>query len=142
MKKLLTSAAIILLTTATPVLAQDARDMAERMEMAKEYSEIMPVEDDIAAAIDEMAKQVPVDQRPLFRSILERSIKADRIQTTSELALAEIFTVEELEMLVEFYSTDEGKAVKRKMPEYQARLQPVIQQMVQDAVQSLQAQSN
>lgn len=140
MTKFIAYTALFFVLTVTNAQAQED-EMAKRMELAKEYSKVVPVSTDIANAIDEMVTQVPVDQRPLFRSILERSIKAERVETSSELALAETFTAAELEKLIEFYSTPEGKSIKTKMPEYQSRLQPILQGMVVEAVQSLQAQT-
>ena len=139
MKRFIAYTALILTFATTTAHAQD--DLTKRMELAKKYSAEVPVSADIANAIDEMVTQVPVDQRPLFRSILERSIKAERVETASELALAETFTAAELEKLIEFYATPEGKSIKQKMPKYQEKLQPILQSMVQDAVQSLRTQS-
>jgi len=136
MKRFIACAAIILTFMATGAYAQD--DIDRRLELAKKYSSVVPVSTDIAGAIDEMVIQVPVEQRPLFRSIL---IKADRVETASELALAETFTAGELEKLVEFYSTPEGKSIKQKMMKYQDRLQPILQSMIEDAARSFASQS-
>lgn len=139
MKRFIAYTAFLLIFAVTSAHAQD--DINKRLELAKKYSEVVPVSTDIANAIDEMVTQVPVDQRALFRSILERSIKAERVQTASELALAETFTAPELEKLIEFYATAEGKSIKQKMPQYQEKLQPILQSMVQDAVQNLRSQT-
>jgi hypothetical protein len=71
---------------------------------------------------------------------LDRTIKADRLKSASEMALVDIFTAEELAALIAFYKTPEGQAIKDKMPEYQGRIQPVLEGMIKDSVNSLQSQ--
>ena len=71
----------------------------------------------------------------IFESILRRTIKKDRLEAVSEMALADIFTEKELQAMVDFYASPEGKAIHEKMPQYQERLEPVIQEMLGNAVE-------
>jgi len=139
MKKILLIAAVTLVTS-MPVLAQDSQELAKRIDIAKKYSEIVPVENEINAAIEQLSLQVPVDRRALMTSILKRSIKADRLKAVSELALAETFTTAELQALVDFYGTPEGVSVREKMPDYQNKIAPVLEGMIREAVSSYQKQ--
>lgn len=125
-----------------PVLAQDAEstDLANRIQLAKQYSQVVPIQEEVRMAIENLVVQVPKDDRVLFKSILERTIKADELQKTSEMALADIFTVKELESLIAFYSTPEGKAVREKMPEYQTQLKPVLEKMIMESLEAYQRQ--
>jgi len=125
---------------AIPVPEQGSANMAAKMELAQEYSKLVPVGSDIDKTIEQLALQVPVAQRTQFKSILNRTIKADRLKSTSEMALVDIFTKSELEALIAFYKTPEGQAIKDKMPEYQGRLQPVLEGMIKDSVSSLENQ--
>lgn len=124
-------------------LAQESgsADLAAKIELAKQYSAAVPVEKEIAESIDTLILQVPVENRALLKSNLQRFIKADRLRTVSELALAETFTLDELKAMVAFYETPEGKAVKDKMGQYQEKIQPILQQMIRDAVESFEAQT-
>ena len=139
MKKILLIAAVTLVTS-MPVLAQDSQELAKRIEIAKKYSEIVPVENEINDAIEQLSLQVPVDRRALMTSILKRSIKADRLKAVSELALAETFSTAELQALVDFYDTPEGMAVREKMPDYQNKIAPVLEEMIREAVSLYQKQ--
>lgn len=125
---------------AMPAPEQGANVMAEKMELAQQYSKLVPVGADIKKTIEQLALQVPVAQRTQFKSILDRTIKADRLKSTSEMALVEIFTKDELAALIAFYKTPEGQSIKDKMPEYQGRLQPVLETMIKDSVSSLENQ--
>ena len=142
-KHLILTTALVL-SLSSVVNAQEGSSSAElaaKIELAKKYSAAVPVETEIANSIEKLVLQVPVDQRALFKSILQRFIKADRLRTVSELALAETFTQDELKAMVAFYETPEGKAVREKMGLYQEKMQPIMEQMVRDAVESFQAQT-
>ena len=139
MRIFLLGTTMIIGLVAMPVMAQD-KNLAAKMELAQEYSKLVPVDTEIDKTIEQLALQVPVAQRVQFKAILNQNIKADRLRAASELALTELFTVEELKALTEFYKTDVGQSIKDKMPDYQGRLQPVLEQMVQDSLVSLQKQ--
>jgi hypothetical protein len=116
-------------------VAQDTK--SKKFELAQEYSKLIPFDQEVDETINQISLQVPVAQRTQFRSILQRTIKVERLQTASEMALVDVFTVDELEALVAFNKTAEGKAIMAKMPSYQKRLQPVLESMVRDAAKSL-----
>lgn len=134
---LLTS--VLVLGLVSPIAAQE-NDLATKMELAQEYSKLVPIGAEVDKTIEQLALQVPVAQRVLFKTILKQNIKVDRLKASSEMALTEIFTVEELQALNAFYSTSVGQKIKDKMPEYQERIQPILQQMVQDSLAALQKQ--
>lgn len=126
------------------VMAQnnlEAEELSKRLVLAKQYFEIFPMEDEIKEAIDQLVLNVPKSERVLFKTILERHIKIPRILAVSEMALAEIFTQDELRAMVAFYSTDEGKAIREKMPLYRQATDPILEQMVSDAVESYEGRT-
>ena len=121
-----------------PAMAQEesSADLAKKIDLAKQYSQVVPVQDEVNTAIENLVLQVPKDDRVLFKSILERTIKVPQLQKTSEMALADIFSEQELQALVTFYSSPEGMAVREKMPEYQQRLKPVLEQMIRESLEA------
>jgi hypothetical protein len=112
-----------------------ANDLSERLLIAKQYSEIIPVQKSIDDVIDNIIVEIPKDDRVIFESILRRTIKKDRLEAVSEMALADIFTKAELEAMVAFYASEEGKAIHEKMPGYRERLEPIIQEMLTTAAE-------
>lgn len=110
----------------------------EKLALAKQYVQTVPVEADIRAAVDEMAAKAQPDQRVLFRSLADNSIDYGRLRTAAELNAAEIFSEEEIRAMITFFSSPEGKAVRAKMPQYEAKMQPVIMEVLQTFVQKLQ----
>ncbi len=112
-----------------------ADDLSERLLIAKQYSKIIPVQKSIDDVIDNIIVEIPKDDRVIFESILRRTIKKDRLEAVSEMALADIFTKAELEAMVAFYASEEGKAIHEKMPNYRERLEPIIQEMLTTAAE-------
>lgn len=123
-----------------PIMAEEPSDLAKKLELAKQYSAIISVKEEVEKTIDDLIIQVPADKRVILKSALERNIKVEQLQSVSEMALADVFTVKELAALVSFYATPEGKAIKEKMPNYQSRLEPILAQMIRDAVESYDRQ--
>jgi hypothetical protein len=126
---------IVVLSLGFGAKADETQTLAQKLTLAQKYADLMPVDEQIVSTIDALAVQIPLDQRTVFRSIMERTIKVDRLESVSQMALVEIFSVEELEALVGFYSTKEGQSVNRKMTDYQEAIRPVLEQMVRESVQ-------
>lgn len=112
----------------------DDPDAAVKFELAKKILKINPVQKDLDDAVAALAQQVPANRRVLFKSIIDRSIKIDRLNTAAQLAFVEVFTVSELQTMLDYYSSEDGKAIQEKMPEFEEKLEPVIRSMVEDAV--------
>ncbi len=117
--------------------APKAAPSAEKLELAKEYMKLMPLKPELDKIIEKLSQGVQQQQRVLFRSIVARTMQADRLEVAAQLAAAEVFTEAELKSMVDYYSSEEGRSASTKMPEFQARMQPVISQMVQDTVTQL-----
>ena len=142
MKILSVLGVVAVLTFPLNVMAQDdSTVMARKLELAKEYSKHVSVAEEIQKSIDSIAVQVPMENRVLLKSTLERHIKTDQLKSISEIALADVFTEAELKAMVDFYSKPEGQSVKAKMPEYQAKLEPVINQMISAAIEAYDRQT-
>lgn len=123
-------------------VAQEAittEEMSSRLKAAKAYLELIPVEDEVDDSIEQLVLQVPVKDRVLFRSILEKNINTDDLQAYAEKSLAEVFTADEIIALTEFYKTPEGAQVQKKMPDYQAKLQPYIRDRIMQSMEQFKS---
>lgn len=116
---------------------EKAAPTPEKLALAREYMKLMPLKPEIDKIIEKLATGVQQQQRVLFRSIIARTMQADRLEVAAQVAAADVFTEEELRSMVAYYSSETGKTASRKMPEFQSRMQPVINQMVQDTVTQL-----
>lgn len=111
---------------------------AEKLALAKNYIATVPVKDDIKAAVEEMSQHVAPEQRVLFRSLADKTIDYNRLTTAGELATAELFTEDEIKAMTKFFSSPEGMSIRKKMPAYEARMQPVITEVLQAFALKLQ----
>jgi len=110
----------------------------EKLKLAKEYVAAMPLEDDVKTGVNQLAEMIAPDQRVLFRSLAASSIDYDRLRAAAELATAEIFTEDEIKAMTAFFSTPQGQSVRAKMPQYEARIQPIMMDVLKDFVTKLQ----
>ena len=133
---------ILAILSFQPVYAEElsTEELAEKLRAAKDYLAVIPIENDITESIEQLVVQVPVAERTLFRSILERNLRVKDLESFAERSLTEVFTAEELKALTAFYQTPEGAAVQQKMPDYQAKLQPYIRDQVKKSFEQFEAQ--
>lgn len=123
----------------TPIASEnkDPKISAEKFQLAEEIIALNPIETTLTTTIDNLAEKIPAERRILFKSIMNRSIKIDRLNSAAQLAFIEIFTLEELKGMRDFYASDVGKSVNQKMPLFEKQIEPVIQTMVEDAVYNI-----
>lgn len=121
-----------------PVVAADPENNAAKFELAKEILKLAPIDEPINKTIEDLSQKVPATKRILFKSIVNRSIKIDRMNAAAELAFVELFTKEELTAMRDYYKSAEGKSIRSKMTQFDARMQPVIQAMLEDALYNIQ----
>ncbi len=117
-----------------PVMAQDMGDKARRLELATEMNTIRPAR----AQVDEAVRIVshglpPMDKERLMR-LVDRAFDYKALEKLSIETMAELFTVTELEKMVEYFGSAEARAIGAKLPQYQEKLQPEIIRMLDAAL--------
>ncbi len=120
-----------------PVMAQDEtlpEDFDQRLELAAKMHEIWPVRPRVEEALDMAAQSFDWQNRPAFKAQMRRAINFDQLNEDSIKAMAEIYTAPELEAMIAFYGSPEGRAVSAKTGDYSAALQPVITRMLDQAL--------
>ena len=95
-----------------------------------------------AASATALLQQIKSKQPEIYakksgelRGIIERGMLTAMQEGMKGLdkTLASIFTVDELKAMKEFYSSEVGQGVLKKMPQYMAALQPAMQRAMQTA---------
>ena len=122
----------------------------ERLTIARTYLkmsvESMNLDKMVDVSITPILKAVEKNQPDLYaekkdrlRSIAKSVMEQTLTDALSGLdkTLAQIFTLEELRALQNFYSSQTGKSVMRKMPQYTAALQPTMVRALQTALPDL-----
>ena len=125
---------------AAPAVAGDRPDTPEsRIEAAKTYIQLVPIErisDNVARNIMLL---VPEEKRDLFRQGVSEGLARANIGDIMVKIVAKHFTAAEIEAMTVFYGSPEGLAIQRKMSGYTADISlhviPIIQQSVTEVME-------
>lgn len=123
---------------ASPVYAQD--DLAPEptnLELAEQMHKIWPIRPKIEAIIDIISEDIAPNDRLRLKAALRQAIEFDALEDASIEAMAEIFTAEELEAMIDFYGSKEGRAVTFKVDDYERALEPTMTKMMDKALLDL-----
>ncbi len=115
---------------------QDPATLDKRMELSKQWHKIMPVSvrEQVNSAIDEVTRTLPDNEREAFRTNLRSILNYQAIEKISTDAVAEVYTVTELEAMIEYYSKPEGKSAQLKFDSYAGKVYPEITRMLDQAI--------
>lgn len=124
------------LSMAVPAGAQDADtgDMAARLELAKRMNSIRPARMQVEEAVAQVTANLPAAEADKVKQMVEKHFDFERLQEMSIKSMAETFTVPELEKMVSYFESDEAKAIEKKLPAYQAKVNPEIVRMLDAAI--------
>lgn len=133
MKLLIGLAFAVLLAATTPAAAQDG-DGARRLELAERYIELSigdNISKSVAAMIDsEIASDTAMgeDERRWMRANMPDLMMGMIEHMAADLApiYAETYSIEELEALVEFFSSPVGQTIARKQFELGTRVDEIV----------------
>jgi len=122
---------LVLIAFTLPVMAEEKPEIVTdtspaHLELAKQYAAAVPIDDEIKEAVEQMSSRILTDQRVLFRSIADKNIDYAALRKASEDAIAKTFTSDELKVMVKFFASPEGQSARKKMPTYQALVQPAV----------------
>ena len=135
MKYFLLSLFVLLpLSVSAQVVGEDA---VKRMELSKQLHEIKPIKPRIDRSIDQIASHLKQADQRTFAVTVKRILNYKAIETASIKAMAEIYTVPELEAMIEYYSKPEARSAAEKQDEYQDRLSPEITKMMDQALMEM-----
>lgn len=112
-------------------------DYQARLALSKEMHEIRPAAEQVNNAIDSVALKMPESARNDFKTKMRNFLNYRAIERISINAMAETYTLEELEAMVEYYSKPEAQSAVEKTSEYQQKVQPEIVRMIDRAVMQM-----
>ena len=136
---------LLLVFSIYPISLCAQSDYAERLAVAKQYVQISLEDMDIKKIVQQMwlpiAQQVEADRGSPLNALQLQKLDTlyqdtfydkmyDLLSQQDEIA-ADIFSLEEIIALRNFYFTSEGRSVMQKMPDIIAAQQPMIMEMVQ-----------
>jgi len=127
---------VLLLMFSAPVIAED--NFSERLELAKQMLEIRPAKQQLENAVDTYIRNYmfayPEKEQQAFRMGLLRVMNPKALEKTSVDAYAEVFTVKELQAMVEYYSKPEAQSATNKQNALNAKIAPEIVRMLDHAL--------
>ncbi len=139
---------LAVLAFSLPALGQDTRET--RLARAQEYvaqsimdldleavvrSMYRPVLDQVAASGQQLSQDQIDRIDALYRATMLEPLRAIMMQ--QDQVMADLFTLEEIEALLAFYTSPVGRSVMTKMPQLMEIQQPAILNMVQSTMPTL-----
>ncbi len=115
---------LVLSALTLPAQAQDTA--GNRLAAAYRYVKVADVSKFLNNMIQQIALNYPEDKRQHFIQFMS-TMDFSHLETVMVSALAQHFTVDELELLADFYGSPIGKSVMKKMPQYMATVMPSIE---------------
>jgi hypothetical protein len=114
-----------------------AKDFERRLELAREMHKLRPTAEQVDAAVESVASRLPPEQAGNFKINAGNMLNYRAIENISINAMAETFTIEELEAMVDYYSKPEAKSIAGKYEAYQQKVGPEIVKMIDRAIMKL-----
>jgi len=117
-----------------------ADNQENRTAMAKRYLEVMPPKEMLQGWANRMVRSLPENNRKAFMEVIQSSdIEKEAHRITLE-ALVKHFTAGELNAMVTFYGSPEGKSAVKKFGPLMGEVMPQIQQEVRKTLAATQKQ--
>ncbi|MEO6004854.1 MAG: DUF2059 domain-containing protein [Opitutus sp.] len=98
-----------------------------RKQQAARYMEATPPQALFADMAEQMAKNLPPEQRNAFKTTLTKHLDIAAISQAITEAMVKCFTADELHALADFYGSAVGKSAMKKFGTYMADVMPAIQ---------------
>lgn len=119
-------------------LGADGKPMADnaanRTMLAQDLLKVQSMDSIFADIIESMARSVPQNEQARLRDYMQKNLDVASIRASAVQSLAKTFTVAELAAMVEFYGSDEGQSIQKKLGPYMADLSPALQSTMQSAM--------
>ena len=111
-----------------------ADDYEARLKLARQMHEIWPVRPKVEGALESISYKVPKLERLKFKAAMRAAIQFEALEQASAEAMADIFTAKELEAMIAFYGSKEGRSVSHKTSDYENALKPALIKMIDKAL--------
>ncbi len=115
-------------------LPADDDNYEERLKLSRNMHEIWPIRPKIENALEVISKQIEPTKRLEFKSGMRNALEYDALEEASVDVMADIFSVAELQAMIDFYGSKEGRSVSFKTTDYEQALIPIMTKMVDKAL--------
>ncbi len=113
---------------------KDEATLKRKLELAKRMHDIRPTRIQVDSAVFQASMSLPVRERRGFINSMKGMLNYNAIERISIDAMVEVYTLKELEAMVEYFSKPEAKSASDKVPNWVSILQPEIANMIDKAM--------
>jgi hypothetical protein len=106
---------------------------ANREQEVARYLKATPPKEMFEDMAEQMAKNLPADQREDFKALLVKHLDIEALTKAMTDSMVKSFTADELKALADFYGSPVGKSAMKKFGTYMADVMPSIQNEIMKA---------
>lgn len=125
-----------ILALALVLLTMPASGQGGRRSAAEAYARIIDYPLLVEKAATARAADLPRSEREAFIEFVTEEVDSEMTRFYAIGEMVELFEASELEALISFAATPEGRAALAKLPALGAALNPIIQRQIDDAARS------
>ncbi len=98
-----------------------------RRAAAEEFLTVVPVTEEVGRIIQEISEHLPLEKRNAFVTLMNQRVDMTYMKAVMLDALVADLSVVELRAATAFYSSQEGHAIREKLPNVIDHVMPLIQ---------------
>ena len=117
-----------------PEPKQDEASIEKRLKLAQEMHKLRPTRPQVDNAILRASLAVPEGEREPFIAAMKTVLNYKAIERISVDAMVEVYTLEELQAMVDYYSKPEAQSAAQKVRDWAMLVQPEINRMIDKAM--------
>jgi len=106
----------------------------KKVALARKMHEINPTRDQVDSAITRAAQALPEKDRSAFILAMQQVLNYNAIERISIDAMVDVYSLKELESMVEYYSKPEAQSASKKLVVWAQQVQPEITRMMDKAI--------
>ncbi len=137
-RQLRSSLTAILFTLAFGITPANASDLNARLDKASEMILILEKEGTLDQALTMVFASAPEANREELRQVLDGYLDREALYAEWSRIAADIFTIEEIDALISFYSTPVGRSILKKRLQMNQRVAVSLMEMVTKSIEKAQ----
>jgi len=120
-------------------LASTENTEANRNKAANRYLAAFSVKEMMNDMVEQMGKNQPPEKQAWIKNVMNNYLDYNALETIMKNSMIQTFTADELEAIVDFYTSPVGKSAMKKFGTYMATATPSIQSEVLKAIEKSKA---
>jgi hypothetical protein len=109
-------------------------EMERKIDLSTEMHTIRPAREQIDMAVEQVSNMLRSGEREAFQVAIRKMLDYEALERRSIEAMAQVFTVEELEAMVAFYRQPVSRRISDKLEEYNKLIEPEVFKMLDSAM--------